>query len=279
MAVVRWCKLGVVMLLLIMQACAMQPAGVDPTNGSTRQSTTSADAFALFPAVHQLGVQPDRMAAAKTAKSANTAKTVIWQHHQFPGKQPTQYSYARIDERHAVMANASSSASMLRQSLRVEPAELQDIVFSWKVKQLIPGADLSRRDAHDSPVRLVLAFEGDRSEFSTKNAMLSELALTLTGEPLPYATLMYVWCNECAKETLYTSPRTDRIREIALETGPERVGQWLSYQRDIQADYVTTFGQAPGALVGVGIMTDTDNTRQSAVAWYGPISLTSPPTK
>ncbi len=165
---------------------------------------------------------------------------------------------------------------MLRQSVRVEPASLQTIHFSWKVAQLIPGADLSQRDAHDSPVRLVLAFEGDRSEFSMKNAMLSELSLTLTGEPMPYATLMYVWCNACAKEDLYVSPRTDRIREIALETGPERLGQWLSYQRDVQADYLKAYGQAPGALVGVGIMTDTDNTRQSTVAWYGPISLTVP---
>ena len=276
MAVVGWCKSGGVMLLLLMQACAMQPAGVGQTDVSTRQSTTSADALALFPAVHQVGPHTDRLAAAKTA---TLTKTAVWQHHQFPGKQPTQYSYARIDEKHSVMANASSSASMLRQPLRVEPAELQDIVFSWKVKQLVPGADLARREAHDSPVRLVLAFDGDRSGFSMKNAMLSELALTLTGEPLPYATLMYVWCNECAKETLYISPRTDRIREIVLETGPERLGQWLNYQRDIRADYVTAFGQAPGALVGVGIMTDTDNTRQSAVAWYGPISLTTPSTK
>ncbi len=282
MAVVGWCKSGAVVLLLLMQACAMPPAGVDQTE---RHSPTPADAFALFPAVHQLGVKPDRLAAAKTAdvanaaKTAKTAKTVVWQHHPFPGKQPTHYSYARVDEKHTVMANASSSASMLRQSLRVEPAELQDIVFSWKVKQLVPGADLARREAHDSPVRVVLAFDGDRSEFSAKNAMLSELALALTGEPLPYATLMYVWCNECAKETLYTSPRTDRIREIVLETGPERLGQWLNYQRDIRADYVTAYGQAPGALVGVGIMTDTDNTRQSAVAWYGPISLITPSTK
>ena len=109
--------------------------------------------------------------------------------------------------------------------------------------------------------------------------MLSELSLTLTGEPMPYATLMYVWCNTCTKDTMYINPRTDRIREIALETGPDHLGQWLDYQRDIQADYLKAFGQAPGALVGVGLMTDTDNTRQSALAWYGPISLTTHLTK
>jgi hypothetical protein len=56
--------------------------------------------------------------------------------------------------------------------------------FSWKVPKMITGADMTQRDSDDSPVRVVLAFEGDRSNFSAKNAMLSELALALTGEPL-----------------------------------------------------------------------------------------------
>jgi hypothetical protein len=211
---------------------------------------------------------------ALTGAAQSTQKSLFqWQQHSFPSKKATLYNAVEVDGRVALMATAASSASMLRQSVRVEPESLQTIDFSWKVAQLIPGADLSQRDAHDSPVRLVLVFEGDRSEFSMKNAMLSELSLTLTGEPLPYATLMYVWCNACAKEDLYVSPRTDRIREIALEAGPERLGQWLSYRRDVRADYFKAYGQAPGALVGVGIMTDTDNTRQSTVAWYGPISL------
>ena len=274
MVFVRFCKLWSVLLLLplllLIQACAVRP--VDRSQADVLPHADAAkllDTFALFPDVHSAAAVPDRRAMA------SKPDIVAWQHHKFPGKQPTQYTYERIDGRHTVVASALSSASMLRQAVRVEPASLQTIAFSWKVAQLIPGADLSQRDAHDSPVRLVLAFEGDRSEFSMKNAMLSELSLTLTGEPMPYATLMYVWCNACAKEDLYVSPRTDRIREIALETGPERLGQWLSYQRDVQADYLKAYGQAPGALVGVGIMTDTDNTRQSTIAWYGPISLTT----
>lgn len=162
---------------------------------------------------------------------------------------------------------------MLRQSIRIEPDKLGSIGFSWKVPQLIPGADLTRRETHDSPVRLVMAFEGDRSEFSVKNAMLSELSRTLTGEELPYAILMYVWCNACMPGDVFIHPRTDRIREIVLEAGPAHLGRWLDYQRDIRADYQKAFGAAPGALLGVGIMTGTDNTRQNAVAWYGPISL------
>jgi len=157
--------------------------------------------------------------------------------------------------------------------VRVDARKLKKINFSWKVKQLIPGADLTQRELHDSPVRVVLAFEGDRTKFSAKNAMLSELAHALTGEPLPYATLMYVWCNLCASEVGFTNPRTDRIREIAMESGPRQLNRWLDYQRDINADFENAFGEPPGALIGVSIMTDSDNTRQDVDAWYGPIFL------
>jgi hypothetical protein len=33
------------------------------------------------------------------------------------------------------------------------------------------------------------------------------------------------------------------------------------------------FGEAPGALVGMAIMTDSDNTRSRAKAWYGPVKV------
>ena len=122
-----------------------------------------------------------------------------------------------------------------------------------------------------APVRLVLAFDGDRSRFSARDAALSELALVLTGEPLPYATLMYVWCNKRAPGTVIPSPRTDRIRKLVLESGPARLDQWLDYERDIRADYERVFGEQPGALVGIALMTDSDNTHSRATAWYGPI--------
>ncbi len=162
---------------------------------------------------------------------------------------------------------------MLRQTIRVEPGDLSHLTFSWKVPALIPGANMTERETDDSPVRVLLAFEGDRSTFSAKNAMLSELAHVLTGEPMPYATLMYVWGNERPVGSVIINPRTDRIRKLVLESGPAHLGRWLEYERDIRADYEKAFGEAPGALVGIGIMTDTDNTQQQTQAWYGPLTL------
>ena len=200
-----------------------------------------------------------------------------WQHTTFIGKTPTRFVYERKDGRHAVVASAQTSASMLRSAMRVEPEALGALRFSWKVPALIPAADMALREADDAPVRIVLAFEGDRSRFSPRNAMLSELARTLTGEEMPYATLMYVWCNRREVGSVITNPRTDRIRKLVVESGPRRLGEWLDYERDVRADFERAFGEAPGALVGIALMTDTDNTLSKASAWYGPVHLAPRP--
>ena len=122
-------------------------------------------------------------------------------------------------------------------------------------------------------MRLVLAFDGDRSRMSPRDHMLSELARTLTGEEMPYATLMYVWSNHHVPGTVLKSSRTERIRKLVLESGPDRLNRWLDYERDIRADFVAAFGEEPGRLIAVGIMTDTDNTRSKAQGWYGPVVL------
>ena len=205
--------------------------------------------------------------------SSSVAEPAQWQHQEFPGKRPSEYRYARLDGRDAMMVRATSSASMLRQVVRVEPADLSRLRFSWKVPALIESADLTVRELADSPVRVVLAFEGDRSSFSAKDAMLSELAHALTGEPMPYATLMYVWCNKQEPGSVLMNPRTSRIRKLAMESGPRNLGRWMDYERDIRADFIKAFGEPPGALVAIGIMTDTDNTQSTTQAWYGPVRL------
>jgi hypothetical protein len=217
--------------------------------------------------------EPTQAKDQDTATIWQPEDQVKWDLVKIPGKVPTQYSVVRLSNRRTLMASASSSASMLRKDLRIEPEQLNALNFSWQIQKLIEGADMAHRDYDDSPVRLVLAFDGDRSQFSPKNAMLSELTHALSGRPMPYATLMYVWCNQRPVDSVIQNPRTDRIRKIVVESGAGRLNQWISYERNIRADYEKAFGEPPGALIGIGLMTDSDNTRSQAQAWYGPIQL------
>lgn len=196
-----------------------------------------------------------------------------WVHMSLPGKAQTDYRPMLYGPREALEVQALSSASLMRQRLSIPAAELGAIRFSWRVPALMPQADLARREVADAVVRVVLSFEGDRTRLSARDHMLSELALLMTGEPLPYATLMYVWCPTREAGSIITNPRTDRIRKLVVEAGTARLDQWLDYERDVRDDYREVFGEEPGRLIGVALMTDSDNTGSHVRAWYGPVEL------
>jgi hypothetical protein len=59
----------------------------------------------------------------------------------------------------------------------------------------------------------------------------------------------------------------------AVESGNSMAGQWLTEQRDLVADYRFQFGSDPPEAEAIAVMTDSDNTGESAEAWYGEISL------
>lgn len=190
-----------------------------------------------------------------------------------PGKTPGTVTPVWFEGREALRVHVPTALSLVRQPTRVPPEALRTVQFSWWVPRLIEGADLSDRDQADSPVRLVLAFDGDRSRLPPKHKMMSELSRSLTGEELPYAMLMYVWSNHAPLESVIHSRRTDRIRKLVVDSGSTQLGRWREHRRDIRADFERAYGEPPGALIGVGVMSDTDNTQTDHQVWYGPVRL------
>ena len=66
---------------------------------------------------------------------------------------------------------------------------------------------------------------------------------------------------------------------IVVESGAGKLNQWVSEERNVHEDYVKAFGEEPPLISGVAIMTDTDNTGESATAYYGDIQFTKGSTQ
>ena len=145
------------------------------------------------------------------------------------------------------------------------------VEFAWWVSATIPTADLRHAETADSPVRLAFAFDGDVSRLPLRDRLQFQTAEALTGEAPPYATLMYVWDNHAAPETILRGARSDRVRKLVLERGDAHLRQWRHYKRQLRADFVRAFAEEPGNLVGIALLTDTDNTKTKAQAWYGDV--------
>lgn len=196
-----------------------------------------------------------------------------WQEVRLPGKRATSYTWEQFDGRRALAARAESSASMMRRKLLVSPSPLGTLNFSWQVPELMDRADVSGTDTEDASARVLLAFGGDVSKLPMRTRMLFELAHAVGGEEPPYATLMYVWDRVAPVGSVIVNPRTDRIRKIVVDSGPEGLKRWRDHQRDVAADFRLAFGEEPGPLLAIAVMTDSDNTKSKTRAWYGPLSL------
>ncbi|ULX55199.1 hypothetical protein A9P79_25490 [Cupriavidus taiwanensis] len=186
-------------------------------------------------------------------------------------KIPTTYSMAEVDQRVVVHAKADSSASGLYVPLRERDAGM--LRWTWKTSGIIRNADNSHGPREDSPLRLFVAFDGDKGALPLKDQLMYEMARLTTGREMPYATLMYIWGGQRAEGAVVKNPHTDRVRMIVVDSGMKHANEWRCHERDLRADYRKAFGTDPGRVIAVGIMTDTDNTKSKAEAWYGDIAL------
>jgi hypothetical protein len=192
-----------------------------------------------------------------------------------PTKPRTQYTLVDTGEGIALEASAEASASGMVRQIRIRPERHPIVAWRWRVQGLIPGADKRRANAEDSPARLVVSFHGDPQTLDVVERGKMRLARAISGRDIPYATLMYVVSNELPVGTVLPNPHTDRIQMLVVASGEAQVGRWMAFRRDVREDYRRAFGEAPGDIVSVGVMTDADNTGQSARAHYGDISFLS----
>jgi len=186
-------------------------------------------------------------------------------------KKPTQYKLVTADGKTVVKASASSSASGLLHPLDLDPAEYPLLQWRWKVDELIAKADNTRKNTEDAPVRLVISFAGDMDKLDFGDRMFFDQMKAITGQELPYATLMYIWENRAPKGTVIPNLHTSRIKMLVAESGRSKIGTWWEESRNVFEDFKRAFGEPPGRIISIGIMTDTDNTGENAHAYYGDI--------
>lgn len=254
---------GLLVFVMALVGCAAQPltsgdSDEDPPSSRPTRVTGSAS--------------PELLSAASRMFSTPVVG-VPWEPFSFPGKRYATFESVQVSGRPALRVNAKSSVSILRQRFVPSLESVGRLSFSWRVNGLPKDADLAVSGRADSAVRVVLAFDGDRMRWTPKNHRLSEMSRLLTGEELPYASLVYVWSAKDAPGTVVVNPRTDRIRKVVLDSGVAHLGQWRDHVRDVRTDFRLAFGEEPGPLRLVALMTDTDNTDSQLTAWYGALKL------
>ena len=190
-----------------------------------------------------------------------------------PATPPTQYRLVATTEGTALEANADRSASGLYRRIRIDPKSHPIVEWRWNVLQPVTGADARIPTREDSPARLVISFHGDITRLDFQERITLRLYKGLTGQTLPYAMLMYIWAGALPAETVIPSEHTGKIQMIVLPSDQGHIGQWMNFRRNVLEDYRRVFGDEPSDIVAVGVMSDSDDTRQQARAQFGDITF------
>jgi len=187
------------------------------------------------------------------------------------GKRPTEYRLVEDQGQTVLQAKAEGAAGALSSPVKFDVRAAPMIEWRWKVANLIEGADNSVSSKEDSPARVVLGFDGDRSKFTVLERASAAVSKSNNNRELPVSQLIYIWSNHVPVGTIIPNPRTKRVQMVVASSGAAGVGKWQTLSRNVLEDFRRAFGEEPGTLTDVGVLTDTDNTQSSAEAWYGDI--------
>ncbi|MGB1952241.1 MAG: DUF3047 domain-containing protein [Marinobacter sp.] len=197
-----------------------------------------------------------------------------WEPLEFP-KIDRHTSYRLVEENgtQVIEASTDNSASGLIARLDLEPGESLMLKWRWKVSNVFDRGDARKKSGDDYPARIYVAFEFEPEKASWFERAKRKTVATVFGEELPGNAINYIWANRLPQGETVANPYAEETMMVAVTSGNEQAGEWVTVERDLVADYRAAFGEDPPPIRGVAIMSDSDNTGESATAWYGDLEL------
>jgi len=176
-----------------------------------------------------------------------------WETRSFKGI--TEYRLLKENGVTVLKATSKASASGLLKKIRFDPKIYRYLRWSWKISHTIKGGDEMTRGGDDYAARVYVVFPG---KFFWQIRAIN-----------------YIWANKLTKGEHVSNPYASDAKMFAVESGNGMADKWVSEERSLFDDYRLLFGVDPPEAEAVAIMTDTDNTGETADAWYGEISLST----
>lgn len=232
-------------------------------------------AFCVSPAP-ALQSENDQPIIAGTFSSGMTpgGTPVGWRQKRISGR--TRFSIVKNGEDSVLRVEADDGATGLFKQVAVDPKQHSIVAWKWKIERLIAAADERQKKTDDAVARLFVIFKDSLPGAGRVSKLKHKLASAVSSAVPPGVALCYVWTNKLGVEEVIESPYTDWVRIVAVESGPAKAGQWVSYERNVFEDFKKAFGKEPKQILGVALMSDTDNTNQTAIAYYGDIVFKAP---
>jgi Protein of unknown function (DUF3047) len=187
----------------------------------------------------------------------------------------TQFSVVELDGRRALRVEADESYGNLVHPLRSNESALK-LAWQWRVDKLIETADLRTTTGDDVPLKVCVMFDLPAENVPFMERQLLRIARGQASEPVPAATVCYVWDAQLPPGTALDNAFTRRLRYLVLRSGPAQLRQWVGERRDVTADFFKLFGAEASVLppiIGVAVGADADNTHSRSLGYVADLVL------
>lgn len=195
--------------------------------------------------------------ATAADKVYTPAQILAWGEKTFEGH--TAYRVVEHDGAPALEAKAQGQASARFLEEDISLDDTPYLKWCWQVESIYPALDEKTKNGDDYPARLYVV---------NKTGIL----------PWQVEAINYVWSSNEPKDSHWDNAFTDRAVLLAVESGADKVGQWVPEVRDLRADYSRLFGSKPSEIAGLALMADGDNAGGDATAYFRGLSLSSDAT-
>jgi len=210
--------------------------------------------------------------------SAGAAPQAPWKVVGLPQqtKPFTRFSVVDIDGKRAVKIEADESYGNLVHPVKgvAAPAHL---AWQWRIEKPLEQADLREKHGDDTAVKVCVFFDMAIENVPFADRQLLRLARSKTSDPVPTATICYVWDQKLPAGTAIDNAFTRRQRYIVVESGNDRLDRWVAEKRDLAADFTRLFSDENGTtvppIVGIAVGADSDNTHAHSVSYVSGVVL------
>ncbi len=177
------------------------------------------------------------------------------------------YTAVEEDGLDAVRAESRCSASGLTFPLEgIELADTPLLRWRWKIERGLAISDERVKAGDDFAARVYVLFRFEPERASLWARVRNKLGRSLYGSEVPGNALNYVWTGSLPAGTTWPNPFVRASWMISLGKGT--LSDWRPEEVNVAADYLTHFGHNPPAVIGLAVMSDSDNSCQEAVAYF-----------
>ena len=168
----------------------------------------------------------------------------------------TVYTVGSNENGNFYKAVADNAASGLGKEVKIDLNKTPFINITWKIEKDLPGIKENTKKGHDFAARV--------------------FAVKKTGStPLSNRAINYVFSSNNEIGFNSPSPYTKKSIDNVLATTKDNLNVWIKVKANVKEDFKRFHDLDVDELDGLAIMSDTDNSKMKAIAYYQNIYFSS----